>query len=134
MTTPKPPVPSDLQYIYDHAEGGHDEGMTALWLAGYHARDARIAELADIACDREKTIVAVTAHNARLRERIAQLEALEKAPRRTPELKERVAQWSYERLSSPDSGPWVLLHQNSKEWWQVFASGVLDLVFGKERE
>ena len=40
MTTPKPPVPSDLQYIYDHAEGGHDEGMAALWLAGYHARNA----------------------------------------------------------------------------------------------
>lgn len=180
VSAKKPPVPSDieLQRIYDHAEGGHDEGMAELWLAGYHARDSHIAELEDITRDREKTIVAVTGHNARLRERIVELEAevaelrkraetaesnyrfmveraadqkldgyrelaakvadaknkLDSAPRRTPELTERVARHLLAEYGTEyDGTPWEDLTDSGRAWFLEEADAVLDLVFGKER-
>lgn len=186
MTTPNPPVPSDEALSAIEAAGGWRK--EALWLAGYHARDAetelaqhsahqrgqtvaaqerRIAELeaevsrlGDVLAQQHAAHTRAIADNSRLeaevvelRKRAEKAEAnyrfmveraadqkldgyrelaakvadaenkLDAAPRRTPELTERVIA----AIRSHDSkGPYANAASCAKR--------VLDLVFGKERE
>lgn len=127
---PKPPIPSGAELLkLFFSESDHsDEALSRVWLAGYRARDAELELAQHSAHQRGQTVASQERRIAELEAEVAELrERREAAPRRTPELTERVRAVVRSWLlpsGARDFGPELAVEPLTRD--------VLDEVFGKK--